>query len=120
MAEKIILVVEDNPDDEEFTLRALKRANVTNRIVVVRDGERQREQQQGLHRRLRSGDGRQRGATGRAARVNTVRGREAVARGGAASDGDQRSGGDSLSSSQYTPSFATASANAPNSTGLRT
>ena len=38
MAEKIILVVEDNPDDEEFTLRALKRANVTNRIVVVRDG----------------------------------------------------------------------------------
>ena len=38
MAEKIILVVEDNPDDEEFTQRALKRANVTNRIVVVRDG----------------------------------------------------------------------------------
>ena len=39
MSEKIILVVEDNPDDEEFTLRALKRANVTNEIVVVRDGE---------------------------------------------------------------------------------
>ncbi|KFN50465.1 response regulator [Arenimonas composti] len=38
MAEKLILVVEDNPDDEEFTLRALKRAKVTNPIHVVRDG----------------------------------------------------------------------------------
>jgi CheY-like chemotaxis protein len=38
MSEKKILVVEDNPDDEEFTLRALGRANVTNEIVVVRDG----------------------------------------------------------------------------------
>lgn len=34
----IILLVEDNPSDEELTLRALKRANVQNRIVVVRDG----------------------------------------------------------------------------------
>ena len=33
-----ILLVEDNPSDEELTLRALKRANVQNRIVVVRDG----------------------------------------------------------------------------------
>jgi two-component system response regulator len=38
MAEKAILIVEDNPDDEEFTLRALHRAKVTNEIVVTRDG----------------------------------------------------------------------------------
>ena len=38
MADKVILVVEDNPDDEEFTLRALNRAKVTNEIVVTRDG----------------------------------------------------------------------------------
>ena len=38
MAEKTILIVEDNPDDEEFTLRALSRAKVTNEIVVTRDG----------------------------------------------------------------------------------
>lgn len=35
---KAILLVEDNPDDEEFTLRALRRARVTNPVVVVRDG----------------------------------------------------------------------------------
>ena len=29
MSEKTILLVEDNPDDEEFTLRALARAHVT-------------------------------------------------------------------------------------------
>ncbi len=33
-----ILLVEDNPDDMELTLHALKRHNVTNRIEVVRDG----------------------------------------------------------------------------------
>ncbi len=33
-----ILLVEDNPDDVELTLRALKKNNVTNRIAVVRDG----------------------------------------------------------------------------------
>jgi two-component system, response regulator len=38
MAEKVILIVEDNPDDEEFTLRALRRAKVSNEIVVTRDG----------------------------------------------------------------------------------
>ena len=38
MADKVILIVEDNPDDEEFTLRALRRAKVTNEIVVTRDG----------------------------------------------------------------------------------
>lgn len=34
-----ILLVEDNPDDEELTLMALNRYNVGNRIHVVRDGE---------------------------------------------------------------------------------
>ncbi len=33
-----ILLVEDNPDDELLTIRALKNANVTNEIVVARDG----------------------------------------------------------------------------------
>jgi two-component system response regulator len=36
--DRTILIVEDNPDDEEFTLRALHRAKVTNEIVVTRDG----------------------------------------------------------------------------------
>jgi len=35
---KTILLVEDNPDDEEFTLRALRRAKVSNPVQVVRDG----------------------------------------------------------------------------------
>ena len=34
-----ILLVEDNPDDEELTLRALSRNNITNEVVVVRDGQ---------------------------------------------------------------------------------
>jgi CheY-like chemotaxis protein len=38
MTERTILLVEDNPDDEEFTLRAMRRAHVRNDIVVVRDG----------------------------------------------------------------------------------
>ncbi|GAB4402019.1 MAG: response regulator [Anaerolineales bacterium] len=33
-----ILLVEDNPDDVELTLRALRRYNITNRVHVVRDG----------------------------------------------------------------------------------
>lgn len=33
-----ILLVEDNPDDAELTLRALKKNNVTNRVIVVQDG----------------------------------------------------------------------------------
>jgi two-component system, response regulator len=33
-----ILLVEDNPDDEELTLRALKKNRITNNVVVARDG----------------------------------------------------------------------------------
>jgi two-component system response regulator len=35
---KIILLVEDNADDEALTLRALKKNNIRNRIVVARNG----------------------------------------------------------------------------------
>lgn len=35
----LILLVEDNPDDEALTLRALRKNNVSNPIAVVRDGE---------------------------------------------------------------------------------
>lgn len=35
---KIILLVEDNPDDEVLTLRALKKNNIGNEVVVARDG----------------------------------------------------------------------------------
>lgn len=38
MNEKVILLVEDNPDDEALTLRALKINNIRNEIVVARDG----------------------------------------------------------------------------------
>jgi two-component system, response regulator len=36
--EKIILLVEDNADDEVLTIRALKKNNIANDIVVARDG----------------------------------------------------------------------------------
>ena len=36
--EKIILLVEDNPDDEMLALRALKKSHIGNRVVVARDG----------------------------------------------------------------------------------
>ena len=38
MCDKVILLVEDNPDDEVLTIRALKKNNVTNELVVARDG----------------------------------------------------------------------------------
>ena len=34
-----ILLVEDNPNDVELTLHALKKSRLTNKILVVRDGE---------------------------------------------------------------------------------
>jgi two-component system response regulator len=37
-AQRPILLVEDNPDDEELTLRALRKNNILNDIVVARDG----------------------------------------------------------------------------------
>lgn len=38
MTNRVILLVEDNPDDEALTLRALKRNNIMNEVVVARDG----------------------------------------------------------------------------------
>ena len=38
MNKKFILVVEDNPDDEALTVRALKKSNIVNEVVVARDG----------------------------------------------------------------------------------
>lgn len=34
-----ILLVEDNPDDERLTLRALRQGNLANPVVVARNGE---------------------------------------------------------------------------------
>jgi len=39
MARKTLLLVEDNPDDEALTLRALRRHNLGNEILVARDGQ---------------------------------------------------------------------------------
>ena len=38
MSEKIILLVEDNPDDEELTRLALQENNIINRVVAAHDG----------------------------------------------------------------------------------
>jgi two-component system response regulator len=38
MDDKIILLVEDNADDEKLTLRALKKNNISNQVIVARDG----------------------------------------------------------------------------------
>ena len=38
MREKMILLVEDNPDDEALTMRALKQSKLANEIVITRDG----------------------------------------------------------------------------------
>src|SRR5260370_2911627 len=38
MKERVILVVEDKADDEALTMRALSKNNITNKIVVARDG----------------------------------------------------------------------------------
>jgi two-component system, response regulator len=38
MEEKMILLVEDNPDDEELTLRALRKNKILNNVAVAHDG----------------------------------------------------------------------------------
>jgi two-component system response regulator len=38
MTEKIILLVEDNPDDVELTLRAFKKNNILNKVIIATDG----------------------------------------------------------------------------------
>jgi CheY-like chemotaxis protein len=38
MNTKVILLVEDNPDDVELTLRALKKSKIMNEVVVSQDG----------------------------------------------------------------------------------
>ena len=38
MNDKVILLVEDNADDEALTLRALKKNNIKNDVVVAHDG----------------------------------------------------------------------------------
>ena len=38
MNDRTILLVEDNPKDEALTLRALKRSNILNTVVVAHDG----------------------------------------------------------------------------------
>lgn len=38
MEKKIILLVEDNPDDELLTVRAFEKNNLMNEVVIVRDG----------------------------------------------------------------------------------
>ncbi len=38
MENKLILLVEDNPDDVALTLRAFKKANIANQIIVANNG----------------------------------------------------------------------------------
>jgi two-component system response regulator len=38
MADEEILLVEDNPDDEELTLRALRKSGIRHSVAVARDG----------------------------------------------------------------------------------
>lgn len=39
MNDKVNLLVEDDPNDEALTLRALRKYDIRNEVVVVRDGE---------------------------------------------------------------------------------
>ncbi len=39
MDSKVILLVEDNPDDRDLTIRALKKNKILNEVVVAADGE---------------------------------------------------------------------------------
>lgn len=38
MSDDVILLVEDNPDDEALTIRALRKNNIANDLAVARDG----------------------------------------------------------------------------------
>src|SRR5580704_1921444 len=38
MEDKAILLVEDNPDDEKLTVRALKKNNIVNEVAIARAG----------------------------------------------------------------------------------
>jgi len=38
ISDKTILLVEDNPKDEALTLRALRKSNILNKVVVAHDG----------------------------------------------------------------------------------
>src|SRR5580693_4305529 len=38
MKKNCILLVEDNPDDEALTVRAFRKSNIVNELVVARDG----------------------------------------------------------------------------------
>jgi CheY-like chemotaxis protein len=39
MSDRYVLLVEDNPDDVALTLRAFKKSNILNEVVVAKDGE---------------------------------------------------------------------------------
>jgi two-component system response regulator len=38
MNNKVILLVDDNPDDVQLTLRALKKSKIVNHVVIAQDG----------------------------------------------------------------------------------
>ena len=38
MQDKVILLVEDNPDDEELTLMAMSENNILNQVIIAHDG----------------------------------------------------------------------------------
>jgi len=38
VTDRVILLVEDNPDDEHLTIRGLRRGNISNEIIVARNG----------------------------------------------------------------------------------
>ena len=38
MHERVIVLIEDNANDEELTLRAFRKSNILNRVVILRDG----------------------------------------------------------------------------------
>jgi two-component system response regulator len=59
----VILLVEDNPDDQELTRRALRQSRLLNRLVIVSDGV------EALHYLFRTGDY---AALGRAPRPRLV------------------------------------------------